>query len=876
MTRLLRRVRNRIRNRRFDADLAEELRFHEEMKRRELEAAGTSPADAQAPARRALGNVMLMREESRAVWIAPWVESIVHDVRYAVRTLVRRPSHSLTAGIALVLGIGLNASLFTVLKGVVFEPWPVRDSGRVVRIRVAGADGRGAGPSVDEYRFMREHAISFSGLVAHTSPGNGARLRAAGRPEKYLHPVWATANVFDVLGVGMHLGSGFIADDDIHGGGRAPLVISYALWRSYFNADPAVIGQTAYVAGKPFTVVGILEKRFYGIEQEPVDFWMPLSVISSVRPSGNIAWEPSTKSALCCIGMSARLGPGVSVEQARQELQLLHERFASANVSADSKQRKSGRVEMVGTARISSPGAGRVAILGVFAAAVVLILLLACANVANLQLARGLSRRREIATRLSIGASRARLVRQLLTEGFVLACVAGAIGIGVAAILPSVLLYAVDEELPHNLIDVDWQVGLFTLAICMLGCLSFGLLPALHSTRLSIPLGALDRASTRPGRLPLRSVLLGTQVAICSVLLVGAGLLTRAIFHAMSLDTGFDANGVTVVRVVLPPEGYTGAQRQEFAQALLAELEPNSPNPVALAAPLPFSSMSLVMRMILAHEQPIDRRSVRLRPVSREFFDLLGIPMTRGRMFESRAAGEAVVNATFARTYFGGEDPVGRTIHQLDSRTMSVGRVYTIVGVVRDAYLTGLDEIEPVIFRPATDGYFLTRGGPAAVERLRAAALALNPTATLTTHPLTDELRRHLEGARIGAALGWAIGLLGLTLAAVGVFGVFAYAVEERRREIGVRLALGAAPRQIVRVLLATSGRAMAVGLGAGFVLSLACGPALRSYLFGLSPLDPAAYALVCSILLVAGIVATFIPARRAWRVDPAVTLRED
>lgn len=872
MIALLRRLAARVRNRRFDENLAEELRFHEEMKGRELQVSGIASGDATAAARRALGNVTLMRERSRAVWIAPWLESVVQDARYAIRNLIRQPAYAITAGLALVLAIGLNTSLFTLFKAMALEPWPVRDPGRVVRIRAQG-ESRPIGPSVDEYRFMREHARSFSGLVAFTSPGNGARIRAAGRPELYIHPVWASANVFDVFGVRMALGGGFVAEDDETGNRRAPIVLSHALWRTHFASDPAVIGQTVHVGGVAFTVVGVLEPRFDNLGGgNAVDAWMPLSSLSVAQPSMRLAWEPSTKSAACCIGVAGRLAPGVDASKAREELQLLHGRFSSA------ARGRTGRIEVYGTAAISGPGASRFALMGVFGAAALLVLVLACANVGNLQLARGLARRREIATRMSIGAGRGRIVRQLLTEALVLACAAGAVAVALAAVLPSLLFRFVGEEIPAHVdarLAPDAEVLLFTLLTCLCACLAFALAPAVQATRLTIPLGALDRASTRRMRLPLRSVLMATQVAVCTVLLVGAALATRAVVHAMGFDPGFEVGGVHIVSTLMPADGHTSKQRQEFSGRVLAALESTGGEPVGLASYPPLNRSPLVMSMTLPHEGPLARRSVRLRPVSRGYFDVLGIPMAAGRMFESRARGEAVVNETFARTFWPGENPLGRIVNDVDSAGV-IEQPYTIIGVVRDAYLTSLDEVEPTIFTPARFGVFVTRDGPEGIARIRAAALATSPAAIVTGRPLTDELRKYLVESRMGATLAWAIGLLGLALAIVGVFGVFAYAVEERRREIGIRMALGAAKRQVVIALVVSSGRAMLAGLGVGLLGSLGCGPVLQNYLYGLSPLDPAAYALVIAILAGSGALATFIPARRASRVDPAMTLRAE
>jgi predicted permease len=869
MPAFLHRLRARLRHRRFDADLAEELRQHEMMKRDELEAAGQTPDEARAGARRGMGNVTLMREDARGVWFAPWLESIVQDVRYAVRTLRRQPAHSVTAGLVLVLAIGVNVSLFGAFKALALDPWPVRDPASVVRVWARAAD-RPIGPSVDEYRFWREHARSFVGLVAHTPTGNGARLQAPGREEIYLQTVWVSGNFFSVLGAGMQIGSGFVDEDDLPGHRRAPLVISDTAWRTHFGADPSVVGRPVSVAGKPFTLVGVLEASFDGLGRQ-VDMWMPLSAMASVRSSQAIAWEPSRASAACCINVVGRVAGGVRHRQAAEELQVLHDRFSTAT------RRASGRVELYGTAPISGPGAGQYGLLGVFGTAVVLILILACANVGNLQLARGLARRRELATRMSIGASRARVVRQLLTEGLVLACTAGGVAVGVAAVLPQAVFRYMGEEIPPYIATrmlPDASLVLFALAVSVTACVAFALAPAIHATGAPIPMGSLDRGSTRPARFHLRSVLLAMQIAISAALLVGASLATRAVVHAMRIDPGFRVEGVDTIAVTFPA-GTPMKARADLVLRVLDALEHGEGAPVAVADPGPIDDSPYIMHMASPHGGAREYERVLRRPASSRYFDVLGIPLVRGRMFGAGTPAEAVVNEAFARRYWPGEDPIGRPARDVDLKG-EVRRTYTIVGVVRDTYLTGLETIDPVIFTPADYGAFLTRGGPASVERIRAAVLAAEPAAVVTVQPLTENLRAYLERSRTGAALAWAIGLLGLALAAVGVFGVFAYAVEERRREIGLRLALGAARPQIVGMLVSTSGRAMIAGLGGGLLLSLACGPLLRSYLYGLSPLDPLAYGLVMALLAGTAALATLVPARRACRVDPAVTLRED
>lgn len=864
MPNLLQRLRARLRNRRFDEDLAEELRLHEELKREELEASGVPATDARAQARRALGNVTLMREEARGVWILPWIESIGQDVHYAIRTLWRQPLHSLTAIVVLALAISMISSLFTMVKAFSLEPWPVDQPERIVHVR-ATAGAKVIGPSVDEYRFVRDHAETLAGVAGYFTSG-GVRLQAPGRGETYPQSKAVSANFLDVIGANLQLGAGFIPADD-QAGGRQVTIISDYLWRNYFAADRGIVGQTITINGQPLTVIGVLDPLVDGLDH-PVGVWLPLAALKATDLVMTAGVEgPAT--AACCINMVGRLGANVHRGRARQEVQLLHERFTTA------AKRKVGVVEVYGTSYAEGPGRDLEVIPALFAA-LGLVLILACANVGNLQLARGLARRREITTRAAIGASRARIVRQLLVEGLVLAGAAGIASFVAAAVLPPVVLGLMGQEIAptrQSRLIPDWQVAALTGVICLVACLLFALAPALHATRRTIPLGSLDRSSTRRLRFHLRSALLAIQVALCTVLLIGAGLVTRAIAHALVFDPGFRVADVLRVSVSLPSDTSADQQRQ-FSQQLLTALERSSTERVATGNPV-MPRGFYTTNVILRGEKPADHRSVERRNVSRDFFEVMAIPVIKGRTFASDAVDEVIVNSTFERAYFEGTDALGQTLQEVDDRG-AVVRTHTVVGVVRDAYLAGLERVEPMVFKPTTSGSLMTAGGPAMVERIRAAAAGLNPGASLHVRPLSDDMRAHLEESRMGAAVAWGIGLLGLLLASVGVLGVFAYSVEERRRELGVRLALGAARRQIVTLVVWTSGRAVLAGLATGLVLSLACGPVLRSYLYGLSPLDPVAYVGVTLLLVTAAALATLAPARRACRIDPAVTLRED
>ena len=867
MPSVLRRLLARIRNRSFDADLREELRLHEELKCRELEAAGLAPGDARAAARRAMGNVALIREDARDVWVASWVASVGQDARYALRTLRLQPLHSATSLVVLVLAIGLNTSLFATFKAAALTPWPARDADRIVVVR-ASAAGRTIAPSWDEHRLIQAQARSLSGVAAFVY-GAGQELRVRGYGDLWPQSYFVSANFMDVLGARMHLGTGFVAEDDLPGARRSPVILSYFLWRHHLGGDRTVVGRDVTLRSKPFTVVGVLEERFDGLSR-PVGLWLPLSALESNGPVMAAGIDAQT-AANCCIEMVARLANGVDLRQARTELQVLHDQFAA------STRRRSGVVEVHGTSAIAGPNAD-LDVFGMVAAAVGLILLLACANVGNLQLARGLARRREMATRLAIGASRARVVRQLLVESLVLSLLAGAVSLGIAVAVPGLLLRLLGEEVEPDIAGrflPDGTVAAFTVLVCAAASVAFALAPALHATRRTIPLGSLDRGSTRRARFTLRGGLLAVQIAVSTVLLAGAGLLTRAIVHAMAFDPGFAIDEIARVSVSLPDE--TPAEDgRAFTMHLLSEVERDPNARVALSSPGPMAPARFyTMNVALPDDSLLEARPIERRSVSARYFDVLGIPVLTGRTFLSNATGEVVVNESFARTVWRDGSPVGRTIREVDNKGTLL-RSHTIVGVVRDAWLTGLDRMRPVVFRPATSGVFVTRGSAGEVERIRASALALNPGARLRAWPLRQDLAEELEQSRMGAAAAWGIGILALLLAAVGVFGVFAYSVEERRREIGVRMALGAARAQIVGMLVSTCGRALLFGLGAGLLASLALGPVLDSYLYGLSPLDPFAYGSVVLLLGTAATLATFIPARRACRVDPAITLREE
>lgn len=567
----------RFRNRRFDDDLREELRAHEEMKRDALQAAGVPEQEARAAARRAMGNTTLMREDVRAVWIARWIDSVAQDLRYAMRSIAAHPTHAVISMVILVLAIGLNASLFTLFKGVALAPWPAQDPQRVIQASAWSSGRQLLAPSFDEYLFIREHATTLSAVAAHAGVGGALREQVPGLAEAYPRNAFVSAGFLPLLGAPLHLGTGFIPEDDLPGERRAVAVLSHFHWRTHFGSDPAIVGRVVLLDQKPFTVIGVLDPRIDGLHRE-IDIWLPMSALTAVGPMMSGGIEPRA-SAQCCVQMVGRLADGVNADRARQELQLLHERFAAAT------KRPHGAMRVRGTAQFESLPQDEIALLGAVAGAVLLILALGCANVGNLQLARGLARRREISTRIALGASRARIVRQLMVEATVLAAIAGSASVAIAGVLPGLVMQWAGDEIPSGIagrFTPDGKVLLFTALISALACLIFALTPALHATRATIPLSSMDRGGTRGSRFALRSILLAVQIAACTVLLAGAGLVTRSIMHAMSINPGFDFDAITKVVVGLPPEATT-KEHHAFARQLLAVLE-SQEEPVAMAS----------------------------------------------------------------------------------------------------------------------------------------------------------------------------------------------------------------------------------------------------------------------------------------------------
>ena len=844
MRAFIRRLAYFLRRDRREAELREEMEFHRTM------LAQRSPGNG------GFGNATLAREDARAVWITPWIESVLQDVRYAARSLRREPGFAAMAVATLGAAIGVNASLFAAFNATMWRPWPVADPARVVV-----AVDRSNRPTVTlaEYAELSRHARMFSGFIATRcidGLSDGCTVSLDGRDAR---ADFVTANYFDVLGLRLERGAGFAATAT--GSAEALAVISFATWQTRFGGAADVIGRGIRVDDVPFTIAGIAPARFHGTSVDRSDLWLLLSAMPLLRPDH--VFRDDTRIA----ALAGRLAPGVTREQARAEI----EGILAGLGPAPAGERRT--VRLIDTTFFSNPRKrdGAYPAFALMLAAVLLVLALACANVGNLLLARAAARRREIGVRLTIGASRGRLVRQLLTESLLLAAAAGIVGLAVASVVPALVMQSLGGPLSFDFAP-DGRVLALTSAVVVLTCLGFGLAPALHGSRERVSTALAARSSLSAGRVPLRAILLSIEVAIGIVLLFSASLMVRGIAHATSEDGGI-AENIRVVRFDLPASTPL-ARSRAFAAALVARHDLGEGARTGWASLAPFESSGRLWTDVrVAGRGP---EPVIIVDVSRGYFEALGVPLHAGSFFSATDVNRnvAVVNEAFARQFWPGGSALGQSVSaQVD---------WQIIGVVGDAatYYGNVMAAMPTLYVPITNRVvprLVTRGlGAVDAQALTDFATSLEPRAKVSISSLADVRGRLLAPSRAGAAVSSVLALLAVTLAAVGVFTVFAYSVQQRYNELGIRLALGARTRAIVGTIVGGSAYPLALGVAAGAGGAVAATRVLRRFLFGISPVDPIAVAVAVAVLVLAAGAATVVPARRASRIDPLVALRHE
>jgi putative ABC transport system permease protein len=866
-----------LRKRRPDEELATELNSHLELLVEENIRRGMTPDEARYAARREFGGIEQIKEEYRSAQGLPALEIFTQDLRYALRTLRKNAGFTTIAVLTLALGIGANTAIFGIVNAVLLRPLPFPESRRIVAVyqtmEQAGIFRNGI--SYPNFSDWQEQSHCFQGIGAYHS--TQLTLTGAGEPESIPAAV-VTSGLFTVLGVHPIAGRLLTATDDSPGAG-AVVLISERLWRRRFGAKNDLVGKTITLERQPFTVAGILPAEFHFPFETPApDLWVA------------VQHDPQFQSLIPRRGghylsAIAMLRPTMTLRQAEIELAGIQARLAKEypNDNAGWGVRIAPlQHEIVGDVQLG---------LLVLVGAVGLVLLISSANVANLFLARATSRSRELAVRAALGAGRRRIVRQLLTESLLLGCIGGAVGAASAWWAVRSFESVLPDDLPRiHAIQVDgWVLG-FTLGLSILVSLLFGLVPAVQATSGSLVDGLQEgaRGSTDKGRKRLRSALVVSEVVFAVILLTGSGLLLRSFLELQNVSPGFQTEGILTAAVTLPQSQYKTPD--EWAKFFDGALERIKTLPgvtgAAMCMPLPMSGgrINLAMQIEGRPQEPGDEASANYTSISPEYFSLLRIPLLYGRFFDDRDAPTApkvaIISQEFARRYFPNEDPIGKHLNFGLPQQVS----HEIVGIVGDVKQVSLAApAEPEIYVPHKQGSLWVMefavsaaGDPAAIgsavrERIQEADKDLP---VLELQPLTTYLRDAVAQPRFRTVLVGVFGATAIALSAIGIYGVISYTVLQRTREIGVRVALGAERAQVLGLVMGHGLKLVLLGLGIGLGGALVLTRLFRSLLFGVAPGDPLTYAGTIIVLISVALLACYIPARRAMRVDPLVALR--
>jgi predicted permease len=853
-----------------EQDVDAELRFHLEMRADDLIEEGMTPAAAREEALRRFGDLDRItgtcreigkRKEKAMWWSELWTE-LRQDLGYALRQMHKAPVFTLIAVLTLALGIGASTAIFSILDAVVLRPLPFSEPERLVRLFETNPQTDSFSISEPNYREWRQANRSFTDMAAIGDESLG--LFGQGEPVK-LQGAGVTASFFSLLGAKPLLGRAFLPAEDRPGAAAPVAILSHGLWRSRFGGDPGVIGRTLRLQGRSFTVVGVMPADF--VYPDWAEIWIPL--VPGMNPDRDDRW----------LDVVARLKPGVSLEQARADLDGVAARLAERY--PDSNRDWGVRIISLHES-IVGPQVTR-ALLVLFGA-VGLLLLMACVNVSNLLLARATVRGREMGLRSALGASRARLLRQLMTESLLFAGLGAFAGLGVAHGLVK-LVRAFAPDVPRlDGVSLDGRVFAFTLLTALVTGLLFGLAPALQASRsdLQALLQQGGRAAMAAGR-RLRDGLVVGELALAMVLLICAGLMIGSFLRLQNVDTGFDAEGVLMVRLDLPSEEYPEQRRRLFLTEALQRISslPGVREAGATNAS-PFGAFQPNNTFLVEGREPRgtgDFHSADWRAVSPGFFRALEIPLRRGRLFTEAdregAQDVVVISQTMADRLWPGDDPIGRRILWGDAN----GTPLTIVGVVGDVRDMDIEEVPRfVIFVPyrqvpwpqETLMIKAVEGPPGLAAAIRREIRALDGNLPIPeVRPLRQSLAGAVEGPRFRMFLFGLFAAAGLVLAVVGVYGVMTFAVAQRTREIGVRLALGARPWSVVGLVLRRGLLLTVLGIGLGWAGAFALTRLLASLLYGTAPTDAITFAAVALLLAAVATAAGYVPARRAAAIDP-------
>ena len=884
-----------LKRRRLDEDdLREEIRVHLSMAAEERIAEGSDASEARLASLKEFGNVTLTTEAARRVWTPWWVDAVtdlVSDVRYAIRNLAKNPVFACTVIAVLTLGIGLNAAVFTMLKSLALNPLAgVSGSAGMAVIFTETSTGRAIPLSYPDYQYLHDHDdAAFSGLF-----GSTVATVTLGRGRNG-HPIFAelvTASYFNVLGVNAALGRTLVPSDETSA--ASVVVLSDGLWRRDFGADPLIVGRTVEINNRQLTVTGIAAPSFHGtIVSYDVEAFLPVTV----APQLGFRFESRETTPAAILGdkraavlwAHGRLRPGTSMTSAAAQMQALWPALSQDRPLADAAQ----QVRVVPFWR--SPNGAQTYMLPtlvVLTAMGLLVLTTACANISGLVLVRGLSRRGEIAVRLALGATRLRIMRLLIVENLVLAAPGAAFGVllalrGIPLLVEYAQLLAAPQRVFFN-IALDQFVIAFALLVACGSALIFGFVPALQSSRVDLVTVINEDASPRgAARGRLRTALVVAQVAVSLQLLVGAGLATRSVDAARRAYPGYDSRQVTSITVDVRQNAYDEPRGRVFYRKLLnaARADP-AVESATLAAYTPLALVDTRTQRV-AIDGYAPRRGEDLafmsNTVGPDYFRTLRIRFLAGREFEDRdderGTPVAIVNETLAQRFWGGAaSAVGKRIRVND------GSWRTIIGVAGDVKYLRIDEPpRPYLYLPLMQAYrssmtLHTRGSDQVdrlVERARTYVASLDPELPIqAARPMSHQSKGAFLFLDLTATMLFVFGAVGMALAAMGTYGLVSYTVKQRTHEIGIRMALGATGREVVRDFLIRGLRLGAIGAGIGVVAALALGRLLSGVLFGVTAGDPVSFSRALGIVLAVVLIATLFPAWRASRINPLTALR--
>ena len=875
-------LRTAFRHRQAEAELDDELRDHVEQEVANNIRAGMTPEEARFAAQRLVGPVSLYKEECRDARPLGFVKYSLRDLLYAIRTLRHTPLFTAVAIVTLALGIGANTTVFTFVENILLRSLPVHDPQTLVALNW----GDGVNMSYPNYIDFRDRNTVFSSLIADRLIPASISVEA-----RQNYRVWGyevTGNYFETLGIKPLLGRFFGPAEDDKPGAHPALVLSYRYWQSRFAGDPNVVGRTVKVNGYPFTIVGVAPPSFTGTELIVAgDFWAPMSMESQVEPGSDWLHSRSAGNSWTV----GRLKPGVSCAQAEANLDQIAQQLAHAYPNEINPKARFhlSRPGLVGQALRRPIASFGVVLMGIAAA----VLLLACINLAGMLLARASDRRREIGIRLALGASRFQLVRQLMTENLLLATGGGLLGYTIAA--GACHLFSSWHpafDLPMNTtLHPDTVILCFTLAVALLTTLLFGLAPALQAIRTDVIPSLKDEpASNRLRKWSVRDLVVASQIALSVILVICSVLVVRSLQNALTVNLGFNPNNAVSVSLDLKTKGYSQERSRRFHTELLAKASalPGIES-TGIISNLPLrmgENTNTASRADRPAPKPANRREAIVYNISPGYLRAAGTRLLFGRDVNSYdhegTLPVAIVNEALARLLFDNENPIGRHV-RMSSKAADPG--VEIVGVVETGKYEYLGEDpHPAIFLPIaqtetgwTTLVARTRlPAQAATELLRKTVLDLNPDLALfNIGSLKDQLALPLFPARIAAIVLGIFGLLAMVLAATGLFALMAYTVSRRTREIGIRMALGARPFQVFSSVFRRTAILCAAGISIGTAVTLAAGGLLSAVLYGVSPRDPAIYAIAISIMLLVALLASWNPAARAIRIDPARILRE-